>query len=88
MIPNTDKPGCALSDDYCLDLIMNQSKVSKKSEASANICRLYKTFQILETTVLHNKKASDNIDMFCKYLEQRIKDIIVCFEKDMYNKSD
>jgi hypothetical protein len=88
MIPNTDKQNYGLSDDYCLDLIMNPSKISKKSEASANICRLYKTFQILETTVLNNKKASDNIDLFCKYLEHRIKDIVVSFDKEMYNKSD
>lgn len=88
MDTNTDKISSGLNDDYCLDLIMNQSKVTKKTAAdsSAKRNRLFKTFQILEGTILQNNTASDNLPRFCEYLENRINDVLMSFQKELLGK--
>ena len=80
-------------EEYGLDLIMNQNKVSKKQESDKQTQisidqKMHKLFQILQKQIMTSDIIIDNIKEFSKWFERYLPDIIHRYEKEVSCKID
>ena len=87
-------------EEYGLDLIMNQNKISKKQDTSglgnSSSCnsmnvtdqQLKKIFQILQDDISSNDIVKNNLSTFFPYIRKYVIYAIHKFEKDYMNKLD
>lgn len=83
-------------EEYGLDLIVNQSKLSRRQETLNGTPpyineldkQMKKTFQILQNDILSSEIVSQNFESFAPYIRKYVTHAIQKFEKEYSNKYD